>query len=52
LSPDDKVLRQGFWDAISLVSQSRTEAGHAAEEVVQAHQQPSPRHSHTSTAHK
>ena len=23
LSPDDKVLRQGFWDAIALVSQSR-----------------------------
>lgn len=26
LSPNDKVLRQGFWDSISLVSQSRVDA--------------------------
>ncbi|KAG2497021.1 hypothetical protein HYH03_005024 [Edaphochlamys debaryana] len=26
LNPTDKTLRQGFWDAIALVSQSRTEA--------------------------
>lgn len=25
LSPNDKVLRQGFWDSISLVSQSRVD---------------------------
>ncbi len=25
LSPNDKVLRQGFWDAISLISQSRVD---------------------------
>ncbi|KXZ46970.1 hypothetical protein GPECTOR_39g464 [Gonium pectorale] len=26
LNPTDKTLRQGFWDAIALVSQSRTDA--------------------------
>mmetsp|Transcript_5040 Transcript_5040/g.10937 ORF Transcript_5040/g.10937 Transcript_5040/m.10937 type:complete len:162 (-) Transcript_5040:659-1144(-) len=34
LNPADKVLRQGFWDAISLVSQSRTEANQASMEAL------------------
>ncbi|PNW77964.1 hypothetical protein CHLRE_10g458700v5 [Chlamydomonas reinhardtii] len=33
LNPTDKTLRQGFWDAIALVSQSRTEGGNEPELV-------------------
>ncbi|KAG2449422.1 hypothetical protein HYH02_005569 [Chlamydomonas schloesseri] len=33
LNPTDKTLRQGFWDAIALVSQGRTEGGNEPELV-------------------